>query len=263
MNIIKDQMNRTLRLEGIPERIVSLVPSQTEFLHDIGLGDKVVGITKFCIHPDVWFRAKTRVGGTKKVNIDKVLTLQPDLVIGNKEENTQSDIETLEKDVPVWMSDIFTLDDSLQMMSQLGVICDRQHEATALIDEVSRSFRQLQDMPQNKPLTALYLIWKNPYLAAAGNTFIDDMLQRCGFQNFLTGQNRYPEWIPDSKSVPDVILLSSEPYPFREKHIEELQEIYPGTRILLVDGEMFSWYGSRLKYAAAYFMELRAQLGID
>lgn len=254
-------MNRTIRLEAFPRRIVSLVPSQTEYLYDLGLENEVVGITKFCIHPESWFRSKTRIGGTKTVNIEKVRSLLPDLIIANKEENTQSDIEALEKIAPVWISDIFTLEDSLQMMQEVGKLCNREQEATLLIKEITEGFDQLKNssLPAHKTRKALYLIWKDPYLAAAENTFIDDMLQHCGFENFLASETRYPEWVPDSANAPDIILLSSEPYPFKEKHIAELQEIYPKTRILLVDGEMFSWYGSRLKLSPGYFEEIILQ----
>ena len=115
-------MNRTIRLGATPRRIVSLVPSQTELLYDLGLEERVVGITKFCIHPKEWYRSKVRIGGTKNVNFDKVKTLRPDLIIGNKEENFKEDIEALEEIAPVWMSDIFTLDDSLEMINQLGSV---------------------------------------------------------------------------------------------------------------------------------------------
>jgi ABC-type Fe3+-hydroxamate transport system substrate-binding protein len=252
-----DQMQRTIRLAQAPVRIVSLVPSQTEFLHDIGLGDRVVGITKFCIHPNSW---KTRIGGTKTVHIDQVKALQPDLIIGNKEENTREDILALEAIAPVWMSDIFNLEDALDMMLQLGIICEKQHETHILVENIRSSFELLPTIPADRQEQVLYLIWKNPYLAAADDTFIDDMLQRCGWKNFLGHQTRYPEWDPENSASPDLILLSSEPYPFREKHRFELQVLFPQARIELVDGEMFSWYGSRLKYAADYFMSLKSKV---
>ena len=250
-------MNRTIRLETVPRRIVSLVPSQTELLFDLGLNEEVVGITKFCIHPESWFRSKTRIGGTKTVNIEKVRALNPDLIIANKEENTQSDIEALESIAPVWISDIFTLEDSFQMILELGKIVGKEKASLQLVSEIEESFKELSEIisEKNNDLQpkVLYLIWKDPYLAAAKNTFIDDMLTRCGFQNFMGDEERYPEWIPDPSEIPDVILLSSEPYPFKEKHIAALQEIYPETKIMLVDGEMFSWYGSRLRHSVEYF----------
>lgn len=251
-----DQMQRTIRLAETPRRIVSLVPSQTEFLYDIGLGDRVVGITKFCIHPESWYREKMRVGGTKNVNIAAVSSLKPDLIIGNKEENAEADILALEAVAPVWMSDIFNLEDALDMMSQIGIICEKEPETHQLVTHIRNGFETFPDVPADQRPRVLYLIWKNPYLAAAGNTFIDDMLQRCGWQNFLHAETRYPEWNPEGSETPDLILLSSEPYPFRDKHLLELQILFPNARIELVDGEMFSWYGSHLQYAPGYLRSL-------
>ena len=255
--IFTDQMHRTIRLEAIPKRIVSLVPSQTEFLADLGLEDEVVGITKFCIHPYKWFRTKTRIGGTKTVNIEKVKALNPDLIIANKEENTQADIEALEKIAPVWISDIYTLSDALQMMQELGKIFGKSAEAEALIHAIENDFNGFETPFKahlNKP-TAIYVIWKKPYIVAGKQTFIDDLLSRCGFENF-TSESRYPTWKPAANENPDYILLSSEPFPFKEKDIQELQIQFPKTKIMLVDGELFSWYGSRLKLSVPYFKSI-------
>lgn len=260
--IFKDQMHTTIRLESTPRRIVSLVPSQTEFLCDLGLENEVVGITKFCIHPQEWFRNKTRVGGTKNVNIEKVRALKPDLIIGNKEENTKEDIIALREIAPVWMSDIFDLEDALEMMHQIGEICGKQRQAATIVENISKGFLEFENEQPlyKKTLKALYLIWKDPYLGAAKDTFIDVMLSVCGFQNFLEEKTRYPEWQPDLANIPDIILLSSEPYPFKAKHIEALKVMYPNTGIFLVDGEMFSWYGSRLQYAPQYFSTLLSEI---
>ena len=254
-----DQMNTTIRLSGVPRRIVSLVPSQTELLFSLGLEERVVGITKFCIHPDDWFRSKKRVGGTKDADFEKIRALNPDLIIGNKEENDKSNIEELSSIAPIWMSDIFQLDDSLDMIHKIGEMVGASEKAHHLIASIRSEFKSLEEVVQirssEREPSALYLIWKDPYLAAGKNTFIDDLLSRCGFVNF-TKEERYPEVILNSKSSPDFVFLSSEPYPFKEKHIRQIQEIYPTATIKLVDGEMFSWYGSRLLLAPAYFREL-------
>ncbi len=257
-----DQMNQIIRLEAFPKRIISLVPSQTEFLHDIGLNDEVVGITKFCIHPDSWFRTKDRVGGTKNVDIGKVKALKPDLIIGNKEENTQEDIEALQQIAPVWMSDIFNLEDALEMMIALGEICNKSKETSEIIQRIEVASSELfpKSNLNSKMPTVAYLIWKDPYLVAAKNTFIDDLLKYLELENFFGNQERYPAWKPDANNTPDLIFLSSEPYPFQEKHIAELQAILPNSSIHLVDGEMFSWYGSRLQKAFDYFKKLKSEL---
>ena len=259
MHEFVDQMNTTIRLSGIPRRIVSLVPSQTELLFSLGLEERVVGITKFCIHPNDWFRSKKRVGGTKDADFEKIRALNPDLIIGNKEENDKSNIEELSSIAPIWMSDIFHLDDSLDMIHRIGEMVGASEKAHHLIASIRSEFKSLEEVVQlqsseRKP-SVLYLIWKDPYLSAGKKTFIDDLLSRSGFVNFMK-EERYPEVVLNSKVSPDFVFLSSEPYPFKEKHIRQIQEIYPTATIKLVDGEMFSWYGSRLLLAPAYFREL-------
>lgn len=252
-----DQMNNTIRLEEFPCRIVSLVPSQTELLYDLGLGDKVVGITKFCIHPENWFKSKPRVGGTKQLNIDVIRSLNPDLIIGNKEENTKEDIELLQKIAPVWMSDISTLEESYEMINQLGALTNSSISAKQLITEIKQEFSKIEPSRSNK--SVLYFIWKNPCFVAGTNTFINSIISELGFENFCQ-EERYPELKNNSESYPDYIFLSSEPYPFKKGDVIEIEQQFPHSKVVIVDGEMFSWYGSRLKYAPNYFIELIQQL---
>lgn len=247
-----DQMLREVEIIRPLRSIVSIVPSQTELLADLGLAYMVSGVTKFCVHPKDLKAAKTIVGGTKTLNFDTIRKLNPDLIIGNKEENTQAEIEALEKEFPVWMSDIHDLDSALEMIGMLGEILDVKHHSSSIAEKIRTEFRNLQ--PLSGPRSALYLIWRKPFMAAGKNTFIDDCLKRCGFINCVT-EERYPE-VDLSALDPEVILLSSEPYPFREKHVAELQDCFPQADIKLVDGEFFSWYGSRLLKAPAYFQEL-------
>ncbi len=254
-----DQMDRTIQVPEHPERIISLVPSQTELLHDLGLGDRVVGITKFCIHPEDWFRSKARVGGTKQVDMEKVHALKPDLIIGNKEENAQADIEALELEFPVWMSDVRDLDGALDMIQRVGELTGTSGKAEELVSGIERAFSGLQPLAPH--LTAAYLIWHEPMMVAGTDTFVNDMLARCGLTNAFTQRGaRYPEVSPAELAAadPDVILLSSEPFPFAEKHIAQYNMLCPGTPVHLVDGEFFSWYGSRLLKAPGYFNGLLA-----
>lgn len=244
-------MNRTIRLEGIPRRIVSLVPSQTELLYDLGLREEVVGITKFCIYPEEWFKSKNRVGGTKQVNIDKVKSLQPDLIIGNKEENTAEDILALEKIAPVWMSDIYTFEDAMEMISMLGNVLGKEKESEKICSEIEGEFKKIPLLNAKK---VLYFIWKDPDYVAGKSTFIDAMLTKAGFVN-LCKDERYPEFI-ELYENPDCIFLSSEPYPFKKEHELEFQNRFPKSQIVLVDGELFSWYGSRMKHFPKYAEEL-------
>ena len=250
-----DSTGTTIHLTTAPRRIVSLVPSQTELLHALGLEEEVVGITRFCVHPTEWFRNKTRIGGTKDVQVQKLLSLQPNLVIANKEENIREQVEAIRQQVPVYTTDVNGLKDALEMIAVIGEITGRSAQARQINDTIREGFRRLEPIPGG-PRTA-YLIWKDPYMAAGGDTFIHDMLQRCGLTNIYASAQRYPVTsVGELKELDTrLLLLSSEPYPFREKHIRELQEALPDTRILLVDGEYFSWYGSRLIGAADYFRQ--------
>lgn len=248
-----DQMGRSVVIHSPVKRIVSLVPSQTEFLYDLGLTSEVVGITKFCVHPESWWRNKKRVGGTKDPSVEKIRALQPDLIIGNKEENDQKKIEALTELAPVWMSDITTLDEAYDMMERIGQLVDKEFEAKKLCADIQLEFSQLK--PIQKNTKALYFIWKNPWMLAGQNTFVSEMLSVCGFENQAT-EERYPIFDPKKPIACDYIFLSSEPYPFKEKDKLELQDLFPKAKIVLVDGEMFSWYGSRLKLAPSYFQKL-------
>jgi ABC-type Fe3+-hydroxamate transport system substrate-binding protein len=238
------------------------VPSQTELLFYLGLDMEVIGITKFCIHPESKFKTLTKVGGTKQLNIDQIKALQPDLIIANKEENERSQVEELMSICPVWISDIHNLDEALHMIRSVGAITDHETAAKTLGDDIASRFSKLILPALN--LRVAYFIWRKPYMAAGSGTFIDSMLQKCGLINAFE-MGRYPEISVDElmKVKPDVIFLSSEPYPFRQKHIDEFKEILPQARVVLVDGEMFSWYGSRLLYAPAYFKELMHTLTIN
>jgi ABC-type Fe3+-hydroxamate transport system substrate-binding protein len=265
-----DQLGRSIEFSFPPRRIVSLVPSQSELLWTLGLKNEIVGITKFCIHPDEMFRSVTRVGGTKDLNFAAIEKLQPDLVIANKEENEKEQIENLCQKYPVWISAIYNLDDAFDMMLKVGTLTDREKQAGGLVREIKSRYEKFSsdnDRKQKAELrmggTVTYLIWQNPYMAAGNNTFIDFMLGECGFKNVFTNEkSRYPEvttqLLIDKK--PDFVFLSSEPYPFRDKHIAELQIHLPQSKIVLVDGEMFSWYGSRLLEAFDYFSSLLKQL---
>jgi ABC-type Fe3+-hydroxamate transport system substrate-binding protein len=248
-----DQMGRSVRIPLEPKRIISLVPSQTELLYDLGLSDEVIGITKFCIHPAAWFRVKQRIGGTKQLNLELIRSLNPDLIIGNKEENTKEDIEALAKEFPVWMSDIVTLEDAFAMIHSIGVMTEKEDEAELLVEEITEAFAPLEN--HGKQQSFLYFIWDDPAFLTGKNTFIDSMLTKIGYKN-ACDLERYPALTECPNVQPDVVFLSSEPYPFKENHIQKFQQMFPKADIRLIDGEMCSWYGSRMKLAANYFEHL-------
>ena len=259
MHLVTDQTGRQVEVPENPQRIISLVPSQTELLHSLGLGDRVVGLTKFCVHPEEWHQKKQRVGGTKIIKHKVIDELAPDLIIANKEENTREDIERLAHNYPVWVSDVYTLNDALKMIEQVGQLTQTNLKASELMTTIKRAFDELQLKVEKitEPKRALYLIWRKPYMAAGKQTFVDDMLQKCGFINVVSDA-RYPELKEADiiRMAPELVLFSSEPFPFREDHMEALQKILPHSKLQLVDGEPFSWYGNRLAGSPAYFIKL-------
>lgn len=246
----------TIVMDYPPKRIVSLVPSQTELLHDLGLEEEVVGITKFCVHPNEWFRTKKRVGGTKTVHIDIVKALQPDLILANKEENTREQIQELATLFPTWVSNIQTVAEGLQMIQAVGALTGREEKAASLAKEIADAFSSISKAVI--PRKVAYFIWRNPWMCAGGDTFISDMIAHAGWQNALADKTRYPEIkLEDLKDKGvDLVLLSSEPYPFKEAHIAEIKAVLPHAEVKLADGEMMSWYGSRMKLAAGYINSL-------
>ncbi|SOD98767.1 helical backbone metal receptor [Spirosoma fluviale] len=242
-----------------PKRIVSVVPSQTELLFDLGLENELIGVTKFCIHPADRIKTKAIVGGTKTLDLDKIQALGPNFILANKEENTREQIEALQQKYPVHITDMATVSDAISMIREVGTLLSKHQEAETMAQQIES--RLLPPLPP-LGLSVAYLIWRKPYMAAASSTFIDAMLTVAGLRNAFADQSRYPVVTHDDlqKAQPDLIFLSSEPYPFTEKYIAELQTICPSARVLLVDGEVFSWYGSRLLRASDYFKNLRNEI---
>ncbi|MDO6471957.1 helical backbone metal receptor [Maribacter sp. 1_MG-2023] len=240
--IYNDQLGNQIRINSTLSRIVSVVPSITELLFDLGLEDKVVGCTKFCVHPNKPYLTKRMIGGTKDLNLEKILKLNPDLILANKEENVKNQIEFLSESAPVWVSDVKTFDDSLSMIEQIGQITATTKQATEIVNQLNSTLK-----PKKTSIKVVYLIWKDPYMTVGGDTYISDMLNRCSYINVFADQNRYPivtlEEISDAN--PDIVLLSSEPYPFKNEHLTAIKSALKNIEVRLADGEFFSWYGSR------------------
>jgi ABC-type Fe3+-hydroxamate transport system substrate-binding protein len=259
LKFFRDQLGREIQISFPPKKIISVVPSQTELLFDLGLDEEVIGITKFCIHPSTWFRTKTRVGGTKQLHIDQIISLQPDLIIANKEENVEEQINELAKHFPVWISDIKTLEDAYEMMHAVGEMLGQNKKAQDLVERIKSSISGLQSTNSK---SCAYLIWQNPLMTVGSDTFIHHMLGLAGFKNVFADRTRYPEITIEEiqQRNPEFILLSSEPFPFKQKHADELKQQLPNSKIIFVDGEMFSWYGSQLLKAPEYFRSLKTSL---
>ena len=256
-------MGELVKVPLHPQRIISLVPSQTKLLFDLGLDEEIVGVTRFCIHPGNKVSEKTRVGGTKDFDIDKIKSLNPDLIIGNKEENYEEGIAELKKHYPVWMSDINILEDAYEMMKAVGEMTGKQEEASGIIKEIHSGFDKLSISNSQMPIkSCAYFIWRRPYMVAASGTFIDHMLGVLGVRNVFGGLSRYPAVTAEEIAArkPDFIFLSSEPYSFTDRHKAEFRKICPEARIVIVNGLLFSWYGSHLRYTPAYFGDLRRMI---
>lgn len=265
MNLFTDQIGVSHTFELAPKRIISLVPSQTELLYDLGLEENLVGITKFCVHPFHFKATKTIVGGTKNVKLEKIKALQPDIIICNKEENTKEMVEELRHICPVWVTDIETIEDNLQMISDFGQLFNKRTEAQKWTDKINFAYRDFQEFVKPiTPIKAVYFIWANPYMVAGNGTFINQMLQLNKFENiYANREERYPEIIIQKMRIqgdPDLVFLSSEPFPFTDEHAFELGRFTHHAKTVFVDGEMFSWYGSRLLKAFDYFKKLHQRI---
>jgi iron complex transport system substrate-binding protein len=254
---LSDPIGNTLAFFDTPKRIVCLVPSLTETLVDLGLSSLIVGVTKFCIHPE-GFRSTTKViGGTKNPRIDDILALKPDLIIANKEENRKEYIQALQRHVMVYVSDIKNIADTINFVKDMATIF--YLDVDGLVDNLRKN-----DLFHSETLiSSCYLIWKDPYMTIGHDTFIHYMMEKYGFYNVYRDLIRYPEVTIASiaQKKPSLILLSSEPYPFNDYHKEELKIHFPDTKIILVDGEMFSWYGTRLLKADKYLNVLKKTFG--
>lgn len=257
--IFTDQLQRELSLKEIPKRIVSLVPSQTELLIDLGLEEAIVGITKFCVHPNHLRSSKTVVGGTKQVKLEKIKNLQPDIILCNKEENSKAIIKELEGVAPIHISDIYNIDDCFELIKMYGDIFKVEDVALSIIGSIQKERSQFQNKLNNsKKVKVAYFVWKQPWMVAASNTFINCMIKEAGFFNIFDNELRYPEidLSHPKLKIAEEILLSSEPFPFKQKHVQELMRYFPKKSVKIIDGEMFSWYGSRLERSYTYFESL-------
>ena len=260
-----DQTGTIITLDAVPMRIVCLVPSITELLFDLGLEDRLVGITKFCVHPYHLKSTKTIIGGTKKVHTDKVQLLQPDVIIANKEENTLEIVEAMRQIAPVWVSNIVTIQDVVSMIDDFGRLFSVRTQSRQWIDKINYAQKDFEKCMKGREwLKTAYFIWKDPYMAAGNGTFINEMMKLNHFSNIYEDrEGRYPEVIVQKMRIqgdPDAIFLSSEPYPFKDEDAFELGRHTHHAKTIFVDGEMFSWYGSRLVKAFDYFKKLQDRM---
>ncbi len=261
--VISDQIGNKISFDKPFKRVVSLVPSQTELIYDLGVSDSIIGLTRFCIYPEHLRREKVRIGGTKDFRVEQILELAPDLIIANKEENDQERVEELAEHVPVYTSDIKNLEDALEMIKDVANLLGCNAEGEKIYTQIVENFNTLKVNQDTKQLLKVaYFVWKEPMMVAGGDTFISKMIESAGFINVFSGLDRYPTISEQQllEAHPDLILLSSEPYPFKDKDIVFFKENFKLNNVRLVDGTFFSWYGSRLWKAPGYFKDLITNL---
>ena len=260
---LTDQLGRSISLNKYPEKIISLVPSITYLLFALGLDNEVAGITRFCKLPAHWKKQKTKIGGTKDIKFDRIAGLKPDIILANKEENTKEIVSELQKTAPVYVSDIQNLEDNYRLITDMGKIFNREDTAQKLKQEIqaaSTNYRQLGKSPKK----TAYFIWKAPWMTVGGDTFINHMLQIAGFDNIFADKLRYPEVDLQQLQTlaPEIILLSSEPYPFKAKEQKYIETLFSKACVLLVEGEPFTWFGAYSLQAFAYFQSLQKQIDL-
>ncbi|MFV8328350.1 ABC transporter substrate-binding protein [Flavobacterium sp. ZS1P14] len=264
MKTLIDQLGTSHSFETSPKRIVSLVPSQTELLYNLGLEDRIVGITKFCVHPYHFKATKKIVGGTKKVHFEKIRLLQPDIIICNKEENTQEIVAELRGICPVWVTNIITIEDNFKMIADFGQLFNCRTEAQKWNGKLTFALNDFKSFVKDIPVKkAVYFIWKNPFMVAGSDNFINELLKLNHFENIYQDKGRYPEIELKKMRLegdPDLVFLSSEPFPFKEEDAFEIGRFTHHAKTIFVDGEMFSWYGTRLLKAFDYFKKIHQKL---
>ncbi len=251
MKQIVDALGREAMYPFPPQRIICLCPAITETLIELGLAEQIVGRTKYCLYPKGQVEHIPVVGGTKQVDVDKILALKPELIITEKEDNSKEIVELLEVHVPVYVAQVESVQGAYKMIEDMGSLTNRKTEAQSMIESIKEEFSKL---PRHQA-RAGYLIWRKPYMAVGATTYINDLLGHLGFTNpFTELAGRYPAVDGEALRAAklDVLFLASEPFPFQEKHVKELQEIIPDTKIELIDGEMF-WYGAKMRQAPTYF----------
>ncbi len=233
-------------------KLVSLCPSLTELVFDLGAGDSLVGRTKFCVHPADRVEAIEKVGGTKNPKIERIIELKPDLVLMNEEENRREDAAALQAaGLRVLTSMPRTAEETASMVRAIGIALSRSREAERIAADIERRADRVQrDAVKYPPMRYACLIWREPIMTVNDDTFIAGLLALPGGQNvFGSWDTRYPTITAEELHTADplVVLLPNEPFPFQGKHAEELASLsrLPRDRFRLVDGEMLSWHGSR------------------
>jgi ABC-type Fe3+-hydroxamate transport system substrate-binding protein len=239
-------------------RIVSLVPSLTEALFELGLGDRVVGVTEWCVHPHDDVAKVPKIGGTKTPDLAAIRALAPDLVIANHEENRRRDVERLQQaGVPVWVTYPRTVHEGARLLAEIAGLGATEERFRAVVEPVLAAVAAAEAAPSSAAVRVFCPIWKNPWMTVGGDTYAHDLIRLCGGANVFAeqGDRRYPLVSEEEivRAAPEVVLLPDEPYRFDDRDSHELQgwdlPAARDRRIHLIDGTWVSWYGPRIRGA--------------
>ncbi|MFO8087640.1 MAG: helical backbone metal receptor [Bacteroidales bacterium] len=254
--VFTDHSREEIHLPDYPQKIISLCPSITETLVKLGLTDRITGRTCYCYRPEQQVKDIPVIGGASDPDMDLIKQQHPDLIIAVKEENNRSHIEQLREHYAVYVFDINTYSDAIDMIIQLGELTGKQNEAVQMSDDIDKAFARIPQLEQ--PLVFLYLVWNDPLMAAGKRTYINSILTSHGFTNCLSQfVQRYVTLNIEvfKKLNFDIAFLPTEPYHFTEDDRQDILSFYPETDVRLVDGEAFSWYGFRMLDSASYLAD--------
>ncbi|MFO8055328.1 MAG: helical backbone metal receptor [Bacteroidales bacterium] len=251
-------------VDEYPGKIVSLCPSITETLIKLGLKDRIAGRTDYCYRPEGETEEIPKVGGPKDIDPEKIDHIKPDLIIAIKEENNRQQIEQLQKAYMVFVFDITTYTGALDMIIRLGELTGKQQEAVTLSDQIDNAFARIPQL--NTPRSFLYLVWKDPLMAAGKRTYINNLLTSHGFVNCLdTFAQRYVtlNFEVFKKLEFELAFLPGEPYKFTAEDKKDILAFFPQTDIRLIDGEVFTWYGYRMLHSAEYIKNMIEEMNTE
>jgi len=253
-----DDLERRIYLDKAPRKIISLCPSLSETLYDLGLAECIAGRTDYCVHPQELADRVPSVGGPKSVSIDAVKKIGPDLILIVKEENDKKNIEKLTAlGYKCFIFDINSVSDALKMLVKLGKIFGLEKKASKIHDNVVKGLDSIKGIGNGASF--LYMVWNSPYMACATDNYINSLLNHAGLSNCLSDRLKRYVIMPlnSLKSLsPELVLLPSEPYRYTFADRAKFEKIFPAARVELVDGEMFCWYGSRMAKASEYIKKL-------
>ena len=264
---LKDDLGDRVELNVPAARIVSLVPSITETLFELGAGGQVAGVTDYCIHPAAAVAQILKVGGTKGFSLDRVVGLEPDLVIANKEENRKPEVEALRRECPVFVTDPRTVEQAMKTVLDLGMLTGRAVEASTMAADCESRLSGVYPATLARPFRTVCFVWRDPWMAVGSDTYVGDLLDTFGFKNiFASEDGRYPQTSLEAvlDRGPEVIMLPDEPFEFGSGDVGEIEAFFAErgapVKIFAMDGTLLTWFGYRTALGVDYLQRTKTSL---